>query len=169
MPTAVHRSLLVALANVDFGASFAELDSLPDGDLAWCAPITSLEDCDFADFFARIKVGTSPTAGGTIEFYAGGGDDGGTEKRVGTDDIVTTDHGKEATDADITRVLGTLGAPIAVISVDATTDKIYTVRFPLWYPGADVNLFVLNNTGAALNGTSSPHSVSVRGWGPQIQ
>lgn len=169
MANEIHRKLLVTLADLDFDTAFAALDSLADGDLAWCAPITTLEDCDFAEFFPRIKVGTSPTSGGTIEFYAGGGDDGGTEKRVGTDDITTTDHGTETTDADITRVLGTLGAPLFVISVDGTTDKIYTAKFRLWYPGADVNLFVLNNTGAALNGTSSPHSVSVRGWGPEVQ
>lgn len=169
MPNAVHRSILVELADLDFGSSFADLDSLPDGDLAWSAPVTTLGACDYADVFAQLKVGTTPTAGGTIEFYAGGGDGGGTTKRVGTDDIDTTDHGKEATAGDVTRVLGTLGGPAAVIAVDATSNKIYTVRFRLWYPGPDLTLFVANNTGVAFNGTSSPHSISVRGWGPEIQ
>lgn len=169
MANEVHRKLLVALADLNFGSSFANLDSLADGDLAWSSPLTSLEDCDFAEFFSRLKVGTSPTNGGTIEFYAGRGDDGSPEKRVGTDDITTTATGTETTDADIARILGTLGAPLFVIAVDGTTDKIYTASFRMWYPGADCQLFVLNNTGAALNGTGSPHSISVRGWGPEVQ
>ena len=169
MPNEIHRKLLVAITDLDFGVSFVELDSLPNGDLAWCAPVTSCEDCDIAEIFYQIKVGTSPTDGGDFRFYVGRGDDGSGEIRAGTDDITTTDHGTEATAADVSRVLGALGPPLKSVRVDGNTDSIYSGSFRVWYPGADFNVYLYNNTGAALNGTSSPHLVRVRGWGPEVQ
>ena len=87
MPNEVHNKTDVAEADVDFDTSFAELDSLGDKDLAWSAPITSLEDCSLAEFGVQLKTGTSPTAGGTVEIYYA--------KNLanvvpGTDDIDTT-------------------------------------------------------------------------------
>lgn len=169
MANEIHRKRTVALTDFDFGTSFAEIDSLADQDICWSAPVTTCDDEDVVWVSAKIKVGTTPIIGSTIEFFVGRGDDGGTEKRSGTDDIDTTDHGTEGTDADVDRVLGTLGPPVYTIPVDATTDKIYTAVFPIHEPGADFNLFIHNNTGAALNGTSSPHSVSYHGKLNEIQ
>lgn len=169
MANEVHRKLLVAVTAFDFDTAFAEIDGVANGDLIWSAPVTNAEDCDFVDVFASLKTGTSPTAGGRIEFYVGRADDDTPEIRPGTDDITTTDHGEETVDADITRVLGALGHPLATIVVDGTSDKTYRRSFRVWYPGADWNLFIYNASGAAFNGTSSPHRVTYRGWGPEIQ
>lgn len=169
MPNEIHRKVAVAIADLDFDLAFAALDSLGDGDIAWSAPVTSMEDCEWAEVFYKIKVGTSPTAGGTIAFYAGRADDGSGEIRSGTDDITTTDHGTETTAADVTRVLGTLGPVLHVVQVDATSNIVYSGSFRIWYPGADFNVFVYNNTGVAFNGTSSPHVMRIRGNLPEIQ
>ena len=131
--------------------------------------MTSCEDCDVAEVFYQIKVGTSPTSGNTFSFYVGRGDDNGSEIRGGTDDITTTDHGTEGTAADVSRVLGTLGPMLHVVQVDGTSNIVYSGSFKVWYPGADFNVYIYNDTGVALNGTSSPHKMRVRGWGPEVQ
>lgn len=169
MPTAIHRKLLVAVADLAFGTSWATLDSLADGAIGWSGIVTGLGSSDMVEVFASIKVGTSPTAGGTINFYAGGGDDATSELRAGTDDITTTATGSETVAADVARVLGALGPPVFQVRVDSTTGKVYTARFAIELPGADFQLFVLNDTGAALDGTSSPHKVHYRGWGWESQ
>jgi len=168
MPNEIHRKIGVAIDDLDFDASFATLDSLGDGDLAWCAPVTTLEDCDVAEVFYQIKVGTSPTSGNTFSFYIGRSDSS-SSIYAGTDDITTTDHGTETTDADISRVLGTLGPPLHVVQVDGTSDIVYSGTFKVWYPGNDFNVFVYNDTGAAFNGTSSPHKMRIKGWLPEVQ
>lgn len=169
MPTEIHRKLLVSVADLAFGTSWANLDSLADGDIAWSAPVTGLGSSDLVEVFASIKVGTSPTDGGLIKFYAGGGDDAGIELRVGTDDISTTASGTETVDADVARVLGALGPPVFQVRVDSTTGKVYTARFSIPDPGDDFQLFVYNDTGVAFDGSGSPHKVHYRGWGWQSQ
>jgi len=153
MANEVHQKVDVALADFDFDTDFADIDSLADGALAWSAPVATCEDCERVEVFAQIKVGTTPTKGGTIELYALRADDGGTEKRQGTDNVTLTDHGTN-TDADqVYQLLGVAGSPLAAVVVDDETDTVYTARFNIWYPGADFNLLIYNNTGAAFNGT----------------
>jgi hypothetical protein len=165
MPNEIHRKLLVAEAALDFDTAFATIDNLPAGDLCWCKPFTGLEDCDFAEIFTAISSGaTSPT--GTLEWYAGRA---GTNLRAAAGFGNTlTDHGVEGTAADVADMLACLGPPVKVIDV-ATADTVYTASFRVWYPGADCQVFLYNNTDEALDGTSSPHSAYIRGWGPEIQ
>lgn len=163
MPNEVHWKLEVAEFAFDFDTNFAEIDSLPDQDLCWSAPVTSCEDCEFVKVVAKIKAGTSPD--GAVRFYVGRN---GATDRVGTDDINTSDHGTEGTTADIDRVLGALDLVGSIGGMDST-DKIHTVEFKIWYPGASFNLYVFNDTGATLNGTSSPHDIHGYGYLPEIQ
>lgn len=164
MPTQTHRDVIVAEATLDFGVSNAEINSLPDGDLCWCAP-ADFEDADYVEILAQITMGTTPTAGAPVEFYVGRHTTAGV--RAGTDDLTLTDHGTEGTEADILRVIGALGPPIATISPDATTGVVYTASFRVWLPGVGFTLFVYNRTGAALG--SSGHTVKAEGYGPVFQ
>ncbi len=168
MANEVHRKILVGPSDNLFGAAWVNLDGLGDGDLAWGTPITGVGDCDMLEVFFQVKTGTSLTDGGTIDFYAGYGDDDSPEIRSGTGDIDTTSAGTETTAADVVRVLGTLD-PIGSIIIDSTNNTEYSRRVKIPSPGDDVVLFVYNNTGAALNSTSSPHLVHYRGWVPEIQ
>lgn len=158
----VHRTTLVAEVAVNFNTAFAVIDSLADNGLAWCAPLTTLEDCDIARFWAAISSGTSPA--GTLEIYAARA---GTNIRPGSDFETLTTYGSSTTTANIDNILACLGAPLKSIYMD-TSDKVYTAQFDLWFPGANCQLFIYNNTGAALDGTSSPHSVYVAGLGPEV-
>ena len=159
-----HRKILVAEAAVDFDASFAEIDSLPAGDLCWAAPLTGLGDCDYADFQAKIKTGAS-TPAGTVEFWVGRG---GTNLKAAEAFATLTDHGTEGTAATVANMLACLHQ-VANVSPDETADKVYTLSFRVWYPGNYLQLYCYNNTDEALNGTSSPHAVYVTGWGPELQ
>lgn len=161
MANEIHRKLLVAAADLDFDTSFGVINSLPAADLCWSAPVTTLEDCDWMEVFARITAGTSPT--GNVSFYVGRTD--GT-LQVGTDDVTLTDHGTEGTAADISRVLATLGPPRASVYMDNSA-SVYTVSFWVPNPGASINVFVYNNSGVAL--PASGHQVRARGWGPEVQ
>lgn len=158
----VHRTTLVAEVAVNFNTSFAVLDSLADLALAWCAPITTLEDCDIARFWLSLKSGTNPS--GPVEIYAARA---GTNIRPGSDFATLTTYGSSTTTADIDNILACLGAPIKSIMMD-TSDKTYTAQCDLWFPGPSCQLFVYNNSNAALNGTFSPHSVYVAGLGPEV-
>jgi hypothetical protein len=164
MANEIDQKILVAAAALDFDTGDAAIDSLPDGDLCWCAPVTTMTTASFAEVIAAIKMGTTPTAGGTVEFYEALSD--GTLQQ-GTNDITLSDHGTEGTAADVQRVLGAVGPPIGVITVDATTDIVYTSSFKLHNPGGSYNILIYNNTGATLN--SAGHSVRATGWGPEVQ
>jgi hypothetical protein len=166
MVTELHRKIFVAEAALDFDTNFAAIDSLAAGSMCWNNPIVTMEDCDFAEVFAQIKAGAT-TPAGTIEFYAGrAGSNLRSAEGYGN---TLTDHGTEATAADVARMLQGLPPPVKVITCDETADVVYTCSFRVWYPGADWNLFIYNNTDEAFNGTSSPHSVYARGWGPELQ
>lgn len=161
MANAIHQKTLVTRASL----AVTSWNSLADGDIAWVAPITTCDTAEFVDFCAQITIGTSPDAGGTVEFYAGGGDGG--SLRVGTNDIDASVAGSETTDADVARVLGVLGLPFAVITCDGASGVIYTVRGRLWFPGPVSQVFCYNNSGAAL--PSSGHSATITGRGPEVQ
>jgi hypothetical protein len=165
MPNEVHRKILVTEAAITYGTNWANIDSLPDGDMTWCAPVTSMEDCDYCEVFAAISSGgTAPD--GTVEFYVGRK---GTNLQAGDGFGGTlTASGVEATLADAVSMAQELGPPVKVLYQDQA-DKVYTCSFRVWYPGASFLLFIFNRTGEALDGTASPHSVYGRGWGPEIQ
>lgn len=163
MPNEGHRKIFVAEAALDFGVSQAELNSLPAGDIAWCNNVTTLEDCDFAEFFMKITVGaTSPE--GTIEYYAARA---GSNLRTADHHITLTDHGNEGTAADVADIIADCGPPLKVIPVLGTASIVYQHDFRFWYPGADFNLFVYNNTDEAF--AASGNDGYVRGWGPELQ
>ena len=164
MANEVHQKIDVSLTDFDFDSNFDEIDSVADGDIVWSAPVTTCEDCERAEVIAQITVGTTPTKGGTIEFYVGRAFN---SIRTGTDDVTLTDHGENTDDDDVYALLGALGGPVAIISVDDETDTVYTKTFNIWYPTGDFQLFIYNNTGAALN--AAGHDVSYRGWLPEAQ
>lgn len=166
MANELHRKLLVAEVGVDFNtaATWSQIDSLPAGDMCWSAPITTLEDCEFAEFFVAISGGpTSPE--GSVEFYAG---KAGANLRAANEFATLTDHGTEGTTATIASMLQCLDL-LDQITWATEADTTFTKVFELWYPGADCQLFILNNTDEALDGTASPHKVYVRGWGSELQ
>lgn len=167
MANEIHNKIFIAEAALDFDTSFAEIDSLPAGDLCWCAPISSAtwDDAEWAQIFAAISSGGSSPEG-TIEFYWGRA---GSNLRAGEGFGNTlTDHGTEGTAADVSDMLACLGTPKEVIEV-ATADTIYTIDFWIPRPTNGSQLFIYNNTDEALDGTSSPHSVYAIAWGPEVQ
>lgn len=165
MANELHRKILVAEADVDFDTNAGEIDGVASGDMVWCAPITTLEDCDVAEFFPKIKVGTL-SAAGTIEFYYASS---GSSRRVGQDFATLTDHGEATADTvvaqlkqclDLVKVIGTTGDDDA---------KTFDVSFEVFNPGGNGQLFIYNGTGAAFASGGSEHGVRVRGWGPELQ
>ncbi len=169
MANEVHRKVQQSITDATFGASNANLDALADGDLAWSAAITTCEDCDTIDVFVDITTGGSaPTAGNTISVFIGKADDEAGEIRAGSDDITTTSAGTETVDADVARVTPHLDL-LGVLKVDATTEKAYRKAFSYPNPGADFNIFILNETGTALSSTGAPHQVHYRGWVDEVQ
>lgn len=159
-----HRKILVVEAALDFNTGFSTLDNLPAGDLAWSAPVTSLEDCDEAEFFFQIKTGpTSPE--GSVQFYLGRA---GSNLRDASSFATLTDHGTEGAAGTITSILACLEY-IDAFGVQTEADAVWTVSFKVPNPGGICQPFVYNNTDEAFNGTSSPHAAYVRGWGPELQ
>jgi len=161
MPNEIHSKLSVSEAALDFGTSGAELNSLPAGDVAWCAPITTLGDEEWAEFTLAINAGTS-TPSGTIEYYIIR--DTGTLV-TGDHHIDPTDHGNEGTAADIASLLADLGGP--VFAVEVSEQITYKHAFKVWEPGESLNLLVYNKTNEAF--ASSGHSAYVRGKLKEIQ
>lgn len=161
MANEIHQKTLVSLASL----TVTSLNSLADGDLMWFAPITTLGTCEYAQLWLQMTAGTSPTAGGTFEVYRGAFDGG--SLYTGTDDVDLSATGTETTAADVARVLGTLGSPIAVISVDATSGVVYTTQAKIWQPEPNLILFGYNATGAAL--AASGHAATILGRGPEVQ
>lgn len=168
MPNEQHQKLFVTLAELGFGTNFANLDWLPDDDMAWSDQVTDCEDCERVEIFARIKTGTSPTAGAEIAFFVARADDDGTDEIRAGDEAVNPSTGTQGTAAVVDRVEAQVEY-IGSIVVDATSNKDYNKRFQFFHPGADWNLVVINRSGAALNSTGSPHLIRYRGWGPEIQ
>lgn len=166
MATETHRKILVAESAVDFDANAAEIDGVASGDMIWCAPITTLGDCDLAEFFIKIKVGTL-TAAGTINLYfASSGD----TRRVGQDFATLTDHGEATSDTVVAQLKQCLGGPVAVIGTTGDDDaKTFDVSFLVSDPGDNCQLFIYNGTGAAFASGGSEHGVRVRGLGPEFQ
>jgi len=162
MANEVHQKLEVAEAALDFNAG-AELDELPVGDMAWCAPVTTLEDCDRAEVTFAITVGgTSPE--GTIEYYVAR--DTGT-LIVADHHIDLSDHGTEGTAADIEDIISDCGPPVFTCPVNGTASIVYTHSFLVWYPTASLNILVYNNTDEAF--AADGNDGYIRGWLAEVQ
>ena len=167
MVAEAHRKVLVAEAALDFDASFVEIDDLAVGAICWCKPVTTLEDCDTARFSFALSGGDT-TPAGDIQIFIG--KKMGANLRAGEGFGNTlTDHGTEATAADVARMLQGLPSPIKVFTLDETANVTYTAIVDVPDPGPDIQLFIYNNTDEILNGTASPHSAYVEGWGPEGQ
>ena len=160
MANEVHYKIDVTEAALDFDTV---LNSLAAADISWCAPVTTMEDCERAEVTMAIVVGAG-TPEGTIEYYVAR--DTGT-LIVADHHITLTDHGTEGTAADIGDILADCGAPVFVVPVLGTASIVYTHRFQIWYPGDSFNLLVYNNTDEAF--AAAGHSGYVRGWLPEIQ
>lgn len=161
MPNEIHKKETVAEAALDFGVSGAELNSLPAGDICWCAPVTTMDDEEYAQVTLAINAGTA-TPEGTIEVYVG--EDTGT-LITADHHIVLSDHGNEGTATDVASILADLGSPYRVIPV--TEQITYTFAFKIWQPGTSLTIFVYNNTDEAF--AASGHSAYIRGFLPEVQ
>jgi hypothetical protein len=164
MPNEIHRKALVSEAALDWGVSAAELNALPAGDIAWCKPVTTLEDCDYAEVTMAVKVGTTSPEG-TLEYYVAR--DTGT-LMVADHHITLTDHGNEGVAADITDIIADCGHPVWVVPcTSAVASIVYTHSFRIWWPEDSFVVFCYNNTDEAL--AASGHSGYVRGYGLEVQ
>jgi hypothetical protein len=167
MANEIHNKIIVAEAAMVFGSSFANIDSLPAGDLTWSDPLSSAswDDAEWAQVFAAISSGgTSPV--GQLAFFWGRA---GSNLRAGEGFGNTlTSSGTEGTDADVADILACLGSPYKVVAVNSA-DTVYTCEFWIPRPTNGGQLWIYNDTDEALDGTSSPHSVYIIGWGPEIQ
>ena len=156
--------------DLDFGSSFADLDGLANGSVAWCAPITPGTPCPpKINVHGQIKVSSSaPATGAVVEFYLLRGDDNASELRDGADLGTLTAPGTMSTAATIARARGNM-ALIHVIQVSTDTSAVYNFSFIVEDPGTDWQILVYNGTGQSLNATSSPHKVRYRTITPESQ
>lgn len=163
MADQIHRHKVVTLADIAFGTNWADIDSLANGSIAWSAQQTGWGDADIVRVFLQIKMGTSPTADTTFQVFVARADDDASEIREGGE-LITTSSGSNGTAATIARVLPQLKL-IGAQRVDGVTDIVYRTAYDIENPGDDWNLVIKNETGVALNGTSSPHQVHAIGYG----
>ena len=108
--------------------------------------------------YARIRVGTTPTANRTIRFYLIRVDDNGTPHRT---------DGAGASDAAFT-VKNAI--PIGTIFVDVTTSNLdYYGEFVINDPGPKWAIAIVHDTGVNLNSTGSNHWIRYIGVNPEVQ
>ena len=114
-----------------------------------------------------VTTGTSPTAAKQIEVWAIGytGDDY-------PDVFDGTDSAETITSDDIKN---SVCVPVAIMSTNATSDRTYPFRtasirgaFGGVLP-SKFALFVVHNTGAALNATAGNHELRVQGVNDEVQ
>jgi hypothetical protein len=115
----------------------------------------------------KITTGTSPTASRQIEVWAIGWDGSGWPDVF---DGVTSSE--TITSSDIKNAIC---KPIAIMSTNSTSDRTY------WFTGVSLRqafggtmpekcvLFIVHNTGAALNATAGNHAFYATGVYPQSQ
>ena len=115
----------------------------------------------------KITTGTSPTASRQIEVWAIGWDGSGWPDVF---DGVTSSE--TITSSDIKNAIC---KPIAIMSTNSTSDRTY------WFTGVSLRqafggtmpekcvLFIVHNTGAALNATAGNHAFYATGVYPQVQ
>lgn len=114
---------------------------------------------------ASIKVGTSPTANKTIQFYA---------LRGNRDTTHIHDDGAGDSNANWTRktadYLYTPGGRSSIINIgSAATGDVFSGVWILDKPGPEFAVGVVHDTGVALNSTASNHVISWFGVNPEIQ
>lgn len=167
MPTEIQQKLTVAVADAGFAASFGNLDSLADGAAAWSDAITTLTEANVTRVWYQLKTGGSGIQdGGSIEFYLGGRDSGGTIESASE---VITNTSSTTTDAALISRMKKMLPLVHVQSVGSDVDVIYDGFFDLYDLGPDVTLVVVNETNVAFNGTSSPHKVRYEGYAYESQ
>jgi hypothetical protein len=115
----------------------------------------------------KVTTGTSPTASRQIEVWAIGWDGSGWPDVF---DGVTSSE--TITSSDIKNAIC---KPIAIMSTNSTSDRTY------WFTGVSLRqafggtmpekcvLFIVHNTGAALNATAGNHAFYATGVYPQAQ
>jgi len=115
----------------------------------------------------KITTGTSPTASKQIEVWAIGWDGSGWP-----DVFDGTTSNETITSSDIKNAIC---KPIAIMSTNSTSDRTY------WFTGVSLRqafggtmpekcvLFIVHNTGAALNATAGNHAFYATGVYPQAQ
>jgi len=172
MPNEIHNKIIVTEAAMAFGTTFANIDSLPAGDMTWSDPLSAAgwDDAAWAEIFFQIKLGSASPAG-TIEFYWGRA---GTNLRAAENASLTgsntlTSSGVEGTAADVELMIASLGAPVHVFGANENANEIITGALKVFNPGNGSQLYVYNNTDETSNGTSSPHEIYIRGFAPEVQ
>jgi hypothetical protein len=115
----------------------------------------------------KVTTGTSPTASKQIEVWAIGWDGSGWPDvfdGVTSSETITSSEIKNA-----------ICKPIAIMSTNSTSDRTY------WFTGVSLRqafggtmpekcvLFIVHNTGAALNATAGNHAFYATGVYPQAQ
>ncbi|MBD3671900.1 MAG: hypothetical protein HUJ26_00105 [Planctomycetaceae bacterium] len=172
MANEIHNKIIVAEAEMVFGTAFANIDSLPAGDLTWSDPLSAAawDDAAWAEIFFQIKLGATSPAG-SVEFYWGRA---GTNLRAAENASLTgsntlTSSGVEATAADVELMIASLGGPVHLFGANENASEIITGAFKVFNPGNGSQLYVYNNTDEALDGTSSPHKIYIRGFAPEVQ
>lgn len=109
--------------------------------------------------YAKITVGTTPTANRTIKVFGIRSDADGTTKH--------RSDGAGATDAALTVKNAIL---LGIIFVDAaTSDTAYYGEFIFDTPGPEWGIAITHDTGVALNATGSNHWVRYIGVNPEVQ
>ena len=115
----------------------------------------------------KITTGTSPTASRQIEVWAIGWDGSGWP-----DVFDGTTSNETITSSDIKNAIC---KPVAIMSTNSTSDRTY------WFTGVSLRqafggtmpekcvLFIVHNTGAALNATAGNHAFYATGVYPQAQ
>ena len=115
----------------------------------------------------KITTGTSPTASRQIEVWAIGWDGSGWP-----DVFDGTTSSETITSSDIKNAIC---KPVAIMSTNSTSDRTY------WFTGVSLRqafggtmpekcvLFIVHNTGAALNATAGNHAFYATGVYPQAQ
>lgn len=106
--------------------------------------------------YAKVTVGTTPTANRSIRFYL-----------IKTDNDAYSTDNAGASDAGITidnaRYIG-------AIFVDATTSNVaYYGDFEIENPGPKWGIIVVQDTGVALHATGGNHVISWIGDNPEVQ
>jgi len=109
--------------------------------------------------YAKITVGTTPTANRSIKFFLIRSDaDSGTKHRT---------DGAGASDAGLTVKNASM---VGMIYVDAaTSDTGYYTEFVIDTPGPEWGIVIVHDTGVNLNATGSNHWIRYIGVNPEVQ
>lgn len=133
------------------------LASLANNSSRQSTMVNNNDNAQMVRVFYKITTGATPTDKETIQLYVLSGNLAGVPIR--------TDNAG-ATDAAITIETAPLGD---VIQVDATPDKTYRGSFLIRNPGPEWGIGVKNDSGFALNATTSNHEISFVNESVEVQ